>query len=193
LPVLVDRGEPEAHKETLITTRQGTVRGSHHQGVRIFKGIPYAAPPVGINRFRPPNPVAWTGVRDALAFGPKSLLPTYPPGIDLLLQELTEGGGDCLTLNIWAPALTPAAHPVMVWIPGGMFEFHGTGASPWYDGSRFARDGVVCVTINYRVGADGFLYAGDEHANIGLLDPWVQQQNVPDGREPSLARTRNVY
>jgi carboxylesterase type B len=68
----------------------------------------------------------------------------------------------------------------MVWIPGGGFAYHGTGASPWYDGSRFARDGIVCVTINYRVGADGFLYLGDGYANCGLLDQvaaltWVQE------------------
>jgi carboxylesterase 2/para-nitrobenzyl esterase len=68
----------------------------------------------------------------------------------------------------------------MVWIPGGMFEFHATGATPFYDGSRFARDGVVCVTIGYRVGAEGFLYLADEVANLGLLDQiaaleWVQE------------------
>jgi carboxylesterase type B len=63
-----------------------------------------------------------------------------------------------------------AGLPVMVWIPGSMFEYHGTGASPWYDGSRFARDGIVCVTINYRVGAEGFLYLGEGNSNRGLLD-----------------------
>ena len=145
---------------TVIKTRQGEVRGRVDEGVQVFKGIPYAAPPVGANRLRPAQPVAWSGVRDALAFGPKTFQPTYPPVIRLLLQELTDGGDDCLTLNVWSPAVGTAGHPVMVWIPGGMFEFHGTGASPWYDGSRFARDGIVCVTINYRVGADGFLYYG---------------------------------
>jgi len=63
-----------------------------------------------------------------------------------------------------------AGLPVMVWIPGSMFEYHGTGASPWYDGSRFARDGIVCVTINYRYGAEGFLYLGEGNSNRGLLD-----------------------
>jgi para-nitrobenzyl esterase len=157
--------------DTVITIRQGTLRGSLVDGVRSFKGIPYAAPPVGANRFRPPRPAAaWSGVRDALHFGPKTRQPAYPPAIALLLNELTGGGDDALSLNVWAPAFRSAAHPVMVWIPGGMFEFHGTGASPWYDGSRFARDGIVCVTINYRVGADGFLCTGDEDANVGLLD-----------------------
>jgi para-nitrobenzyl esterase len=175
--------------KTVIKTRQGEVRGWVDEGVQIFKGIPYAAPPVGANRLRPAQPVAWSGVRDALAFGPKTFQPTYPPGIKLLLQELTDGGEDCLTLNVWSPGVVTAGHPVMVWIPGGMFEFHGTGASPWYDGSRFARDGIVCVTINYRVGADGFLYTGDEHANIGLLDQiaaltWVRDNIAAFGGDP---------
>jgi carboxylesterase type B len=175
--------------ESVIKTRQGDVRGRIVDGVCIFKGIAYAAPPVGSNRFRPPRPVAWSGVRDAFDFGPKTLQPTYPPAIALLLLELTGGGDDCLTLNIWSPAVAPTPRPVMVWIPGGMFEFHGTSASPWYDGSRFARDGVVCVTINYRVGADGFLYTGDEHANSGLLDQvaaltWVRDNIAAFGGDP---------
>jgi carboxylesterase type B len=88
-----------------------------------------------------------------------------------MLNELTGGGDDALTLNVWTPAFGSGPYPVMAWIPGGMFEFHATGGSPWYNGSRFARDGIVCVTINYRVGADGFLFCGDdEYANVGLLD-----------------------
>ena len=175
---------------TAIKTRQGEVRGSVDEGVQVFKGIPYAAPPVGADRMRPPRPVVpWSGVRDTLSYGPKSRQPVYPPYVQLLLNELIGGGDDCLSLNIWSPAATSARHPVMVWIPGGMFEFHGTGASPWYDGSRFARDGIVCVTINYRVGADGFLYTGDEHANIGLLDQiaaltWVRDNIAAFGGDP---------
>jgi carboxylesterase 2/para-nitrobenzyl esterase len=80
------------------------------------------------------------------------------------------GGEDCLTLNIWTPDVCPAGRPVMVWIPGGMFEFHASGPSAFYEGGRFARDGVVCVTINYRVGAEGLLYLRDGVANLGLLD-----------------------
>ena len=95
-------------------------------------------------------------------------------------------GEDCLNLNVWTP--DPAAHglPVMVWIPGGMFEV-GTGAS--YDGSRFARDGIVCVTINYRVGPEGFLYLADGDANLGLLDQiaaleWVRDNIAAFGGDP---------
>ena len=98
-------------------------------------------------------------------------------------------GEDCLTLNVWSADLKSARQPVMVWIPGGMFEFHGTAASPWYDGSRFARDGIVCVTINYRVGAEGFLYLGEGNANRGLLDQiaaleWVLENIAAFGGNP---------
>ncbi|HEX6798950.1 MAG TPA: carboxylesterase/lipase family protein [Ktedonobacterales bacterium] len=176
---------------TVVTTRQGKVRGSAADGVHVFRGIPYAAPPFGANRLRPPQPAApWSGVRDALAFGPKPPQPAYPPQVAVLIPpELTPAGEDCLTLNIWTPVLGPADLPVMVWIPGGMFEYHATGASPWYDGRRFARDGVVCVTINYRVGAEGFLYLGDGDANRGLLDQiaaleWVHENIAAFGGDP---------
>ena len=86
-------------------------------------------------------------------------------------------GEDCLNLNIWSPDLGSARVPVMVWIPGGMFE---VGSNASYDGSRFARDGIVCVTINYRVGAEGFLYLGDGIANLGLLDQVAALEWVRD-------------
>ena len=128
-------------------------------------------------------------MRDALTYGPKSPQPEYPPEVALILPELTGSGEDCLTLNVWTPDPEAADLPVMVWIPGGVYEFHGTGASPWYDGSRFARDGVVCVTINYRVGADGFLYIDDDVANLGLLDQiaaleWVRENVAAFGGDP---------
>jgi para-nitrobenzyl esterase len=107
----------------------------------------------------------------------------------VLPPELAGPGEDCLNLNIWSSDLGSAKQPVMVWIPGGMFEFHATGASPWYDGSRFARDGVVCVTINYRVGAGGFLYLDHGIANLGLLDQlaaleWVRNNIADFGGDP---------
>ena len=178
--------------DTIIGTRGGRLRGRLIDGVASFKGIPYAQPPFGANRLLAPRPVEpWHGVRDALAFGPKSPQVAYPPGIAKALAELVGSGEDCLTLNIWMPHPGKAGLPVMVWIPGGMFEFHATGATAFYDGSRFARDGVVCVTIGYRVGAEGFLYLGDGDgiANLGLLDQiavleWVRENIEAFGGDP---------
>ncbi len=175
----------------VVTTRQGELRGSFVDGVHTFKGIPYAAPLAGPRRLLPPQPAEpWSGVRDALAFGPKAPQPAYPPQIaPLLPPELVGAGEDCLTLNVWSPGLGPAGRPVMVWIAGGVYAYHGTGASPWYDGSRFARDGVVCVSITYRVGALGFLYFGEGDATRGLLDQiaaleWVRENIAAFGGDP---------
>ncbi len=176
--------------DAIVATGQGKLRGRLSENVAAFKGVRYAAPPFGANRLQPPRPVPrWNGVRDALEFGPKSPQVPYPPGIAESLAELVGSGEDCLTLNVWTPGLGSAGLPVMMWIPGGMFEFHATGASAFYDGSRFARDGVVCVTIGYRVGAEGFLYLGDGLANLGLLDQiaaleWVQENIGAFGGDP---------
>ena len=181
-------------KNPVVQTKQGMVRGSFAEGAHIFKGVPYAAPPVGPNRLRPPQPVnPWSGVRDALTFGPKPPQPAYPPDVSAILPELASPGEDCLNLNIWTPALGPAGRPVMVWIPGSAFQY-GTAATTYYDGGRFARDGVVCVTINYRVGPEGFLYLGREdgvgNANRALLDQiaalqWVQENISAFGGDPN--------
>lgn len=169
--------------DPVVKTRTGEVRGRFVDGVVTFQGIPYAAPPFGPNRFRPPQPVRpWTGVRDALDFGPDP--PQLPP--DPSFQEHQVPGEECLNLSLWAPRPGPAPRPVMVWITGGMFEI---GSAAWYDGSAFARDGVVYVTVNYRVGADGFLYLGDGNANVGLLDQiaaleWVRDNIAAFGGDP---------
>ncbi|MEO3808941.1 carboxylesterase family protein [Sphaerisporangium sp. B11E5] len=172
----------------VVRTRYGRLRGSRTEGVYSFKGVPYAAPPFGAGRFRPPRPVRpWDGVRDALAFGPEAPQPRpLDPRIEGLVPDPAVPGEDCLNLNIWTPETGAAGLPVMVWIPGGMFEA-GSGAS--YDGSRFARDGVVCVTVNYRLGADGFLYLGEGSANLGLLDQlaaleWVRDDIAAFGGDP---------
>ncbi|MFI5261976.1 MAG: carboxylesterase/lipase family protein [Candidatus Limnocylindrales bacterium] len=174
----------------VITTRQGRLRGSVADGVHCFKGVPYAAPPFGPDRFRPPLQVErWSGVRDALTFGaePPQLRPPADHPASALVWDPATPGEDCLNLNIWTPHLASGGLPVMVWIPGGMFEV-GTGAT--YDGSRFARDGIVCVTINYRVGAEGFLYVADGDANLGLLDQiaaleWVRDNIGAFGGDPA--------
>src|SRR5205823_4750664 len=127
-------------------------------GVASFLGIPYAAPPFGPNRMRPPaRPEAWDGVREARVYGPTVPKPPYPEPFDKLLPEPVIPGDDCLNLNVWTPDLGQAELPVMVWIHGGAFV-NGSGAVPQYAGHRFARDGVVCVTINYRLGCEGFLF-----------------------------------
>jgi len=167
--------------DAIVETRCGKLRGRFSNGVTALKRVPFAAPPFGANRLRPPAPVEpWDGVRDAFEFGPKSPQVAYPLGIADALAELVGPGEDCLTLNVWTSDIGAAGRPVMVWIPRGMFEFHAAGASAFYDGGRFARDGVVCVTLGYRVGAEGFLYLGDGLANLGLLDQiaalkWVQE------------------
>jgi para-nitrobenzyl esterase len=174
-------------KHPVVKTRSGEVRGSVADGVHVFKGIPYAAPPFGANRLRPPQLIApWSGVRAALAFGPTPPQPPMPPQVAALIPNPAVAGEDCLNLNIWSPDLGSVGLPVMIWIPGGFFEY-GTGAA--YDGSRFARDGVVCVTINYRVGPDGFLYFGKGDANRGLLDQiaalqWVRENIAAFGGDP---------
>jgi para-nitrobenzyl esterase len=141
---------------------------------------------------RPPRrSEPWTGVRDALVFGAEPPQPRMPAGASEaqdLAWDPAEPGEDCLNLNVWTPKLEAAARlPVLVWIPGGMFEV-GSGAS--YDGSRFARDGVVCVTINYRVGPEGFLFLEDGTPNLGLLDQiaaldWVRDNIAVFGGDPT--------
>ncbi|MBX7133035.1 MAG: carboxylesterase family protein, partial [Fimbriimonadaceae bacterium] len=182
--------KPLLSKDLVVDTKSGRVRGEYVGGISAFKGIPYAAPPFGPRHLRPPQPVEpWEGVRDALEFGPKSPQSDYPPQVSMLLPEFNHPGEDCLTLNIWTPDVELAGLPVMVWIPGGMYEYHGTSASPWYDGTGFACDGIVCVTINYRVGAEGFLYLGPGTANRGLLDQiaaleWVRDNIRSFGGDP---------
>ena len=175
--------------ENVVRTQQGAVRGAIQDGIAVFKGIPYAAPPFGTRRFQPPQPPEfWNGVRDALVYGATVTKPPYFPPFDTLLPEPAIPGEDCLNLNIWTPDPGRAGLPVMVWIHGGAFA-NGSGAVPSYDGSHFARDGVVCVTINYRLGVDGFLYLGRGNANLGLLDQvaaltWVQENIAAFGGDP---------
>lgn len=168
-------------------TRNGEIKGRVVDGVHTFLGVPYAAPPVGPLHLCPPQPARpWTGPRDTTIFGAEPYQLRPPPEVQALVPDPAIPGPDCLNLNVWTPALDAARRPVMVWIPGGAFEA-GTGAT--YDGSRFARDGVVCVTINYRVGIEGFVYLPDEVANLGLLDQvealkWVRDNIAAFGGDP---------
>ena len=175
--------------DNIVQTKQGAVRGTNSEGVVAFKGIPFAAPPFGPNRFLPPQPASsWDGVRQATAYGPTVPKPPYFPPFDKLLPEPAIEGEDCLNLNVWTPDLGATGLPVMVWIHGGAFA-NGSGAVEDYDGTHFARDGVVCVTVNYRLGADGFLFVGDGGANRGILDQvaaleWVHANIAAFGGDP---------
>lgn len=159
----------------------------------VFKGIPYAAPPVGANRWRPPQPVpSWRDVRACTAFAATC------PQPDVMRQrfgvEQPPLSEDCLYLNVWAPARAEEALPVMVWIHGGGFVI-GSGSA--YDGAALARQGVVVVTINYRVGVLGFMAHealsaepdGKGSGNYGLMDivaalQWVQRNIEHFGGDP---------
>jgi para-nitrobenzyl esterase len=176
--------------DRIVRTPNGQVRGSESHGVCSFLGISYAAPPVGPYRMRPPvPPMPWTGVRDATRLGPEPPQPQFGEDPTGLLFDPAVPGADCLNLNVWTPDPAARGLPVMVWSPGGSFHFSSGGS---YDGSRFARDGVVCVTINWRTGADGFLYLGedDNGANLGLLDQvaaltWVRDNIAAFGGDPA--------
>jgi para-nitrobenzyl esterase len=184
--------------DLVVETTQGKVRGELHGDVAIWKGIPYAAPPVGARRFRPPQPAPpWSGERDATKFGAVAAQ-SRDPRIALMsgIGEKVVSSEDCLFLNVFSPA-APAPDggrwPVMVWIHGGAFIM-GSGSTPLYHGAPFAQHGIVVVTLNYRLGLPGFLYLGDlapdrAEGNYALLDQiaalgWVQRNIAAFGGDP---------
>ncbi|WP_231402909.1 carboxylesterase/lipase family protein [Hymenobacter guriensis] len=165
-------------------------------GIHVFKGVPFAAPPVGELRWRAPQPAAtWTGVRPARAFGPKPMqLPVYGD----MNSRAANMAEDCLYLNVWTPARTSRERlPVLVYFYGGGYVA-GDGSEPRYDGESMARRGIVTVTVNYRLGVFGFLAhpeltqeSGTQGSgNYGLLDQqaalrWVQQNIAAFGGDPA--------
>ncbi|MEV0411320.1 carboxylesterase family protein [Streptomyces sp. NPDC050448] len=174
-----------------VRTGYGVVEGrTGPDGIAAFRGVPYAAPPVGALRFAAPAPpAAWDGVRDAGAFGPTAPKVPYPAKFAALLPDPEVSGDDCLNLNVWTPAPAPGARlPVMVWLHGGALT-RGSSAVPVYDGSAFARDGVVLVSVNYRLGVLGYGLFPDAPANRGLLDQiaaltWVRENIEAFGGDP---------
>ena len=184
-------GSAAASPDT-VRVAQGQLHGAVSGPVASFKGIPFAAAPVGDLRWRPPQAAKpWTGVRDATAYGPMCMQMRRVTGA-------VNQSEDCLTLNVWTPAnFKPGAKlPVMVWIHGGSFT-GGSGSNAIYDGTHFAERGVVLVTVNYRLGRLGFFahpaIAAEQPngplANYGMMDnlaalKWVQANIAAFGGDP---------
>lgn len=182
-------------------TLSGDLRGRREGGANVFRGVPYAAAPTGDQRWRAPRPhPGWSGVRDASDFGPSA-----PQAGPADVADIVAIGGapeptseDCLTLNIWAPAEATGLAPVMVWLHGGSNRM-GAGSLPFYDGAAFARDGVVLISVNYRLGQLGLFAhpalsaeaAPDEPlGNQALLDQiaaleWVRDHIGAFGGDPA--------
>ena len=186
--------QPASGPEVAIA--DGTLQGVSDGSVQYFKGIPYAAPPVGDLRWEPPQPVApWTGVHDASRFVHDCMQQPFPFDAAPLSASLSE---DCLYVNVWRPANAAAGAklPVMVWIHGGGFV-NGGSSSPVYDGTHFADKGVIFVSMNYRLGRFGFFgfpaltaeHPDDPHGNYGYMDQiaalkWVRSNIAAFGGDP---------
>ncbi|MET0990459.1 MAG: carboxylesterase family protein [Glaciihabitans sp.] len=180
---------PTAHDAPEADTTSGRVRGVWRDGSAAFLGIPFAAAPVGELRFAAPaRPERWDGTRDATAYGPTPQRRLF--GDDATIPEPSFPGEDILGVNVFTPAPgdSSAGLPVLVWIHGGGY-YAGSAASPWYDGAAFNRDGVVTVTLSYRLGFDGFGWIDGAPLNRGVLDQiagleWVRDNIASFGGDP---------
>lgn len=195
LPGIGDAATPPASAPSLqVQTAAGTVQGTRDGDLTVFKGLPYAAPPIDALRWRAPQPATpWQGVRKAEAFGKACM---QAPGAALAAGagDIGPMSEDCLTLNIWTPGTGNARRPVMVWIHGGALVF-GAGSQSLYDGQALAARGAVVVSLNYRLGPLGFFdhpaLAGTSggDVNFGLLDQiaalkWVRENIAAFGGDP---------
>jgi para-nitrobenzyl esterase len=188
-PDLLMSRDYQSQAAPLVRPAAGALRGTAEEGLHIFRGIPYAEPPVGPRRWKAPVPKArWSGVRDATSFGPACFQPAGKLN-NIYATKPMPMSEDCLTLNVWAPAHAHDA-PVFFWIYGGAL-WGGASQDPMYDGRQLARRGVVLVSINYRLGPLGWLAHPELSAestegisgNYGLLDEiealrWVKR-NIP--------------
>ena len=186
--------EPQATDPNVVVTTSGPVRGKTVDGVRVFRGVPYASPPVGDLRWKPPAPpTPWTEPREAIDFG----TPCWQPPVEgFYSRGPIDRSEDCLYLNVWTRAAAGDALPVMVWIHGGALQI-GHGHLPMYDGGALTEKGVVLVSINYRLGVMGFLAheelsaeaANGASGNYGILDQiaalaWVRDNVAAFGGDP---------
>lgn len=188
---------PTASAQPVVDAPAGPVRGEALDGVNVFRGIPYALPPTGWRRWRPPAAMArWSQVRDATAFGPACHQLTARGTSIYAAAEPPVMSEDCLSLNIWTPANASNA-PVLVWIHGGALT-NGASSETAYDGAKLAADGVIVVSINYRLGVLGYLAHPElssesrKHVsgNYGLLDQiealrWVEKNIPAFGGDPA--------
>ena len=176
--------------DPVVATTRGRVRGVAREHDAAFLGIPYAEPPFGANRFQEPVPVdRWRGVVDSTNFAPTA--PQPERRFTLIPEPIIDGGEtpSCLSLNVFTPDPGAEGLPVFVWIHGGGFTA-GTPSSPWYDGAAFTRDGLVVVSVGYRLGCEGFLALEGAPDNRGVLDclaglDWVQENIAAFGGDPS--------
>ncbi|MFG3522033.1 carboxylesterase/lipase family protein [Nocardia nova] len=176
-------GNP-SESEPEVRTAVGVLRGRREAGLAVFRGVSFAEPPVGDLRFATPQPVrGWDGVRPAVDYGPP------PPQSAVLAVPRDTAGSDWLTVNVWTPEPDPAFElPVMVWIPGGGYAMGNSGL-PQYDAGHLAATGTVVVTLNYRLGIEGFAQIEGAPANRGLLDQvaaleWVRDNIRVFGGDP---------
>lgn len=189
------QGRTEPALQPIVQISQGQVQGMSESGLAVFRGIPYAAPPIGPLRWRPPMPAPrWQGIRDASAFGPACVQPKIPAS-SLYYDPPPAASEDCLTLNVYVPE-NAENMPVIVWIHGGALRI-GSSGQPISDGDALARKGVVFVSVNYRLGALGWLAHPELSAessdnisgNYGLLDQiaalrWVRDNIHAFGGDP---------
>ena len=190
----------KARKAPVAQTAAGRIRGLNNGPVKVFRGVPYGASTAGANRWLPAKPPApWSGIRDATAYG-QQCPQTWGAPLPEEQAQLYTGpmGEDCLTLNIYTPALDGGRRPVMVWYHGGGFS-SGSGNAATYDGSNLARKhGVVVVSVTHRLNVFGHLYLGDlfgadyaDSGNVGVLDcvaalAWVRDNIAHFGGDPHL-------
>lgn len=193
--VLLSTPARSDESSTTVVVESGTLQGLRRDTVDSFKGIPYAAPPLGSLRWEPPQPVtSWQGVRDAASYGNDCMQEPMPRDAAPLRTKPSE---DCLYLNVWRTAGGGSRLPVMVWIHGGGFTNGGTSPVT-YDGAQFARDGVILVSMNYRLGRFGFFgfpaltasHPDGLLGNYGYLDQiaalkWVKRNIAAFGGDPN--------